>query len=131
MSTKNSLLVIVAVAFLALVGMGAAKFVSPDAMRSFVKDDTENRILNPKALEVRERMAEHADALDGVPAQLSRTQAFALRDAMAQHADALAGDVITHGAWYGAIPQTSAIFNAAEALRLRNVVVEHSEALSR
>lgn len=154
MSTKNSLILIVAVALLAVAGLGASRFISPDSMRGFVKDDTASR---SEAFQVHDQMAAHADALDGSSNRSRRMDAFALRDQLAAHADALqgsavrsgraealaiqdemrthadalAGDVVTFGEWYGAIPQTSSAFNAVEALRLRDLIVEHAESLAR
>jgi hypothetical protein len=137
MSTKSSLILIVAIAFVALAGMGASRFVGPQKANSQA-DRTD-------ALAMSDRMAQHADALadasvqfeDGewygaIPQSSSKfdlVRAARQRNLLTIHSEALAGTAVTYGEWYGAISQTSPVFDAATALRLRNLIEQHGEAL--
>jgi hypothetical protein len=137
MSTKSSLILIVAIAFVALAGIGASRFVGPQ--KASPKADRTD------ALALSDRMAQHADALADSPIRSSTgewygavpqssskfdaARAARQRNMLTNHSEALAGTAVTYGEWYGAISQTSPVFDAATALRLRNLIEQHGEAL--
>jgi hypothetical protein len=139
MSTKSSLILIVAIAFVALAGMGASRFVGPQ------KADPEANRTN--ALALSDRMSEHADALADTPiksnygewygaipqssSKFDLVRAARLRNVLTSRSEALAGARVTYGEWYGALPQTSPAFDAAAALSLRELIEQHGEALQK
>jgi hypothetical protein len=136
MSTKSSLILIVAIAFVALAGMGASRFVGPQKANN-----------QAEAILLRDQMAQHADALADAPVQsnygewygaipqssskFDLVRAARLRNVLTSHSEALAGARVTYGEWYGAIPQTLPAFDAAAALSLRDLIEQHGEALQK
>ena len=159
MSTKNTLTLIVTVAVLALAGMGAAKFAS--ARHNVVRDDSVNQARRAEGMRLHALNAQHSEALAVEPlhtgawygaipqtsGQFGAAEAEQLRrvdeahsealaqapasvhDRNAQHSEELAQEPFRYGEWYGAIPQTSAQFDMAGALRLRALIEQHEEAL--
>ena len=128
MSTKNSLIVIAAIAVLAFAGMGASRLVRPQ--------------VSAQALHNRDVNAQHAEALAGAPVQsgyygavpqsssrFDAAQAARQRDVVVNHSEALQGPSSSYTPWYGAISQNSPEFNAAETLQLRDLIEKHGEAL--
>jgi hypothetical protein len=139
MSTKSSLILIVAIAFVALAGMGTGRFVGPQKA-----NPEANR---SEALALSDRMSQHADALAGASVQtrlgewygaipqtsskFDAARAASQRNILTSHSEALAGARAGYGEWYGAIPQTSPAFDAAAALSLRDLIEQHGEDLQK
>ncbi len=118
MYTKSSLILIIAVAFLTLAGMGAAKFVAPQTAGY--------QPGRGGALRLWDQTTRHADALADAPQtanyrELGRAEALRLWDQMTRHADALAD-----------APQTANYreLGRAEALRLWDQMTRHADALA-
>jgi hypothetical protein len=112
MSTKNSLILIVVIAFLALAGMGATKFAPTSAGAPIVRDDLVSdpaQAVAPRGLEMQ---AQHSEAL--AQSELARQEQR--WEMIAQHSEALS-QIVRLG--------------PARAEQLWNLMVEHTEALAR
>ena len=159
MSTKNIFPLVIAAVVLVLTGLGAAKFVSTrtqtprdDAVNQTSRAEgmrlqalnsqhsealaqetvrggswygaipvTSNLFDATKAQQMRDAAERHSEALAQEP--------LSLHDRNTQHSEALAQEPAQSFGWYGAIPQTSPLFNRADAEHLRDLMEQHGEAL--
>ena len=110
MSTKNSLILIVAIAFLALTGLGAAKLARVRA--PIVRDDVVSQSSQAEAFQWLETQAKHSEAL----AQSGPARQEQRWDRIARHSEALA--------------QTEQS-DQIRAEQLWDLIVAHAEALAR